>query len=456
MVFSAIAFLHALFFIAYQRPDWTKAWDDQVGYQRLGHVLATTGEFTRYPDEVPFVPETIRTPGYPVFVAIVYRVAGESQLAVALAQALLFAVLPLIVFAMTAHLATERVALAAAAFTALFPPLPYYGALMLTELLCTVLVTMAVWFAVRAVHTHRTRDYVLTGAFLGLATLTRPNFAMLPVALVAFAAIAAGWRREWRSVLPWGWMLLTFAIVLSPWLAYNLTYLHRLTIAPAGGVGRATWEASWQGTWAGRVQADLTRLADRYSESSEAELDRAVEQFAADNRLPADPMLAYVHQWRDIRRIWETPTDPRERVIKRVVADEEYWRVGLENIKRDRMGHVLRRTTIGLLVLWIGEIPIRYTDINSLPTIAIRLIWLAQAVLFGLALVGLLVEIGRGRLREVAAPAALLAYVTAVHLPLLAEARYSLPAKPVMLALVAIGLAEIAHRVLPQTGDYLP
>src|SRR5262245_56592624 len=196
MIFSAIAFLHALFFIAYQRSDWTRAWDDQVGYQRLGHVLATTGEFTRYPDEVPFVPETIRTPGYPVFVAIVYRVAGESQGAVVVAQALLFATLPLIVFAMTSHLATERVALAAAAFTALFPPIPYYGALMLTELLCTVLVTLAMWFAVRALHTDQLRDYLLTGASLGLATLTRPNFAMLPIALAAFAVIAAGWRGE--------------------------------------------------------------------------------------------------------------------------------------------------------------------------------------------------------------------------------------------------------------------
>jgi len=43
-----------------------------------------------------------------------------------------------------------------------------------------------------------------------------------------------------------------------------------------------------------------------------------------------------------------------------------------------------------------------------------------------------------------------------LHVPLLAEARFSLPAKPVVLVLATIALAELLHRILPQTGDYLP
>ena len=33
------------------------SWTDQVGYQRLGEVLAATGKFTRYPDASVFVPK---------------------------------------------------------------------------------------------------------------------------------------------------------------------------------------------------------------------------------------------------------------------------------------------------------------------------------------------------------------------------------------------------------------
>jgi 4-amino-4-deoxy-L-arabinose transferase-like glycosyltransferase len=457
IVIALVALAHAAFFTWYQRPDWdTGAWPDQVGYQRLGHVLATTGKFTRNPDMQPFVPETLRTPMYPSFVALVYRVAGESHTAIAAGQAILFALMTLVVYAMTARLTTERVALAAAWFTALFPPIPYYGALALTEVLCTFFVTLAIWTALRAVLDGRRLDYILTGVFIGLATLTRPTFAMLPVAIVVCVAIAAAWRREWHVVVPWAWTVGAFAIVLAPWLAYNVIYVRRLTLSPAGGIGRATWEASWQGTWRGEVQADLTRLAETNINDDDATLDGRVRQFADARGLPAEPMIAYVHQWRDIRRIWDTPTDPRERAAKRIEADDVYWRVGLANIARDRIGHALRRITTGAFVLWAAEIPVRYTDINSMNRLLVRLMWLVQAGLFALGLVGLVfVSHRHGPL--VAAPiAALLAYITAVHLPMLAEARYSLPAKPVLLALVAIALAEILHRALPQTGDYLP
>ena len=87
VVICLIAFAHGLFFIWYQRPDWNTEWTDQDGYRRLGHALATTGTFTRYPDSPVFVPEVLRTPLYPIFVAIVYRLAGESHVAVTVVQA---------------------------------------------------------------------------------------------------------------------------------------------------------------------------------------------------------------------------------------------------------------------------------------------------------------------------------------------------------------------------------
>lgn len=456
LVIALVAIAHAALFAVYQRPDWDAAWDDQVGYQRLGHILATTGTFTRYPGVQPFVPETIRTPMYPLFVAAIYRIAGESHTAVAAGQAVLFAIMTLVVYAMTARLATTRVALAAAWFTALFPPIPYYGALVLTEILCTFFVTLGMWTAVRAIQDRRPLDYILTGIFIGLATLTHPRFAMLPLALAACVALVALRQRKWRAILPWGWTLAVFALVLAPWLAYNVIYVHRLTLSPAGGLGRATWEASWQGTWTGRVQADLTRRVEGHVNDDDATLDTLVRQFASEQALPSDPMLTYAHQWRDIRRIWDTPTDPRERAVKRIEADEEYWRVGVSNIARDRSGYVVRRVTVGAFVLWAAEIPIRHTDINDVPRLVIRGIWLVQVGLLALALVGL-VMVAHRRGPLVASPlAALLAYVTVVHLPMLAEARYSLPAKPVVVALVAIALAELLHRSLPQTGDYLP
>src|SRR3954470_3322085 len=102
--------IHGVFFLWYQSSDWTTSWSDQDGYRRLGQVLAATGKFTRFPDAPTFVPEVLRTPLYPLFVALLYRLFGVHQLPVALAQTVLFALTCVVVYAMARRVASERVA----------------------------------------------------------------------------------------------------------------------------------------------------------------------------------------------------------------------------------------------------------------------------------------------------------------------------------------------------------
>src|SRR5262249_3947649 len=105
-----VAVANGLFFIWYQKPDWNTEWPDQTGYRQLAQSLATTGKFTKAPDAPQFVPEVIRTPVYPMFVATIYKVAGTGQLPVALAQTALFAAICVLVYATARRVADERVA----------------------------------------------------------------------------------------------------------------------------------------------------------------------------------------------------------------------------------------------------------------------------------------------------------------------------------------------------------
>ena len=199
-------------------------------------------------------------------------------------------------------------------------------------------------------------------------------FALTAVWLVVFPLLRV---RARPRVAQWSVMLAAFALTMAPWFAYNYVTLGRFTLSPAGGVGRGLWEGSWQATWSGRMQNELTHLADDIDDR--AELDRRVTAVAAREQLPAAPMLEYVHQWEDIRRIWTEPTDPLERAIARVKADEEYRRVGIENIRRDAPAHLIKRLARGLFILWAGEIPFRYSEINALSTVTIRACWAIQA-----------------------------------------------------------------------------
>jgi hypothetical protein len=131
-----------------------------------------------------------------------------------------------------------------------------------------------------------------------------------------------------------------------------------------------------------------------------------------------------------------------ERAAARVRADEEYLRHATALMRADPIGHLRRRLTRGAFLLWAAEVPIRYGDINATPTIVIRAIWLAQVVLLALAAWGAIVLARGGRWLEAVMLSLPIVYVTGVHLPLLCEARQSLPVKPVVLALAAIGVSR--------------
>jgi 4-amino-4-deoxy-L-arabinose transferase-like glycosyltransferase len=438
-----VAVLNGLFFIWYQSSDWTTLWTDQDGYRRLGQVLAATGKFTRFPDATPFVPEVIRTPAYPVFVAIIYRLFGVGQVPVALAQTALFAGICLLVFAMARRLTSERTARLAALLTALCPAIPYFVPLVMTEVWTTLWFTVTMWLAVRTLDDRRARTFVLLGIAAGITALSRPAFVLFPFALAAVGIVvlpfAHGARRP--SLINWTTMLAAFAVTMLPWFTYNYVTLGSFTLSPAGGVGRGIWEGSWQAVWSGRLQDELTDLAGEVDDRDT--LDRRVTAVAAREGLPAGPMLEYVHQWKEIRRIWTEPTDANERARARVAADREYLRVGLENIRRNSAAHLVKRLARGVFILWAGEIPIRYSDINRLPPAVIRIGWAVQALIFAAALYGLFVFARSGRADAAALLAAPIVYVTAVHFPLLKEARQSLPAMPTVLLLATVALTHV-------------
>jgi 4-amino-4-deoxy-L-arabinose transferase-like glycosyltransferase len=441
LLIALVALAHAALYIVYQQGEWRSAtaWTDQSGYQRLGASLATTGQFTRYADADVFVPEVIRTPGYPAFVALIYLLFGVgNDLAVAIAQALVFAAICWMVFRIAQRAAGDRSAIVAGVMTALYSPLPYFGSLIVTELWATFMATAAVLMCLRAAQRERVGDYALAGALFSATTLVRPAFFLMPFFFAIAVPLLVRRQRTAAALKGWGALVIAAALVMAPWFLYNYVNLGQVTLSPAGGIGRGLWEGSWQGRWSGRLQAELISLAE--STADRQELDRRITDKAREHALPAEPMLQYVNEWRDIRLIWDTPTDPTERARARIAADREYLDHALANMRQDPIGHLKRRLTTGAFVLWAADVPVRYGDINRLPVIAIRAIWLVQVIVLLLALIGAIQLARQRRWLEAVVLSLPIVYVTGVHLPLLCEARQSLPVKPVVLALAGIAL----------------
>jgi 4-amino-4-deoxy-L-arabinose transferase-like glycosyltransferase len=75
------------------------------------------------------------------------------------------------------------------------------------------------------------RWWLLAGALLGLATLTRAVFLLFPLALAAFTPVALGWRPGWKAALA---LMGIYAAVVLSWSVYTYARYERIVIAGAG------------------------------------------------------------------------------------------------------------------------------------------------------------------------------------------------------------------------------
>jgi 4-amino-4-deoxy-L-arabinose transferase-like glycosyltransferase len=160
-----------------------------------------------------------RMPGYPVFLAGVQAVFGESLLAARVADALLGTVLIALVFLLTREFYGPREGVAAAAIVAIYPFLVAQALLVLSETLFAVFLVAGCWFLAKAYRETNLRWAALAGLAFGLATLTQGSY------LAAMLLAAVGWavarRLERRALLCVAAMVGVFALAMAPWVARN-------------------------------------------------------------------------------------------------------------------------------------------------------------------------------------------------------------------------------------------
>jgi hypothetical protein len=183
---------------------------------------------------------TFRTPGYPMFLALIFDLFGERGPAIALVQqGLVSALAPLTYWALTARGASIRLAMMVSLLVALSPVLRPVGNVPLTEtpfafVSCAAFLVFALWGPTR-------RGLILCGVLAGLATLLRPNGLAVLMVIGAWIALC-GWfiARNVRSLVPiasrLAWLVAGYLVVAAPWHAH--LYLARGTTDISQGSAR--------------------------------------------------------------------------------------------------------------------------------------------------------------------------------------------------------------------------
>ena len=202
---------------------------DEREYLSLAASLAEGRGFT-YPDthDAGTGQRFGRAPGYPAFLSL-FRPDADSQGAprvIQLAQALLLSLGVLMIAAIAREAAGDRAALIAAWLAALYPPLIWIPAYVLSESLYLPLALGCTMLLARP----QRRHIVAAGVVAGIAILVRP-------AMLLFMPLAALWLlRRRRLDLA---MLLTVvtALTVMPWTIRNInTYERFVLVATEGGV----------------------------------------------------------------------------------------------------------------------------------------------------------------------------------------------------------------------------
>jgi len=325
----------------------------------------------------------IRMPGYPAFLAAVYRAFGPSVRAVMVCQAIVDVGACFAVAALAALLAPKdsrrRVAVAALWLAASCPFVANYTATVLTEALATD--GTAVALLLLAAHETKPANGLLFAAGLvtGLCTLVRPESPLLVITIMAVLA-ARAWRpSQWPTLVKPGAILLVGVMLpLAPWVIRNGLTLHEVRFlapryselppeyAPRGIFG---WTSTW--LWRFRdveavswkIDGEAVRIEDVPAQAfdSDAERGRVAELLEEYDRTckitpEVDAGFAEIEHRRTQRhplrtylavpvlRAWTLWFTPR---VEMLPAAEFLWPIG-EAWENDPGGFCL---TVGLAVL---------------------------------------------------------------------------------------------------------
>lgn len=192
----------ALFSNSLPFSDFKRYFDIASEFARTGN-LSHAGH--------PFV---FQSPGYPLFLGILFRVFSPDVLVGKMANAVL-AVLALVVFwkVLEQQNLTPAARALALFVVGFYPPMITFVSVLAQELLAILWVVLILLLV--------KRGGFLLGVCCGLLALTRPQFILLPVCLVGL-----GWFWKWYSKPACGLLLAGFVLALSPWIIRNYRVFH--------------------------------------------------------------------------------------------------------------------------------------------------------------------------------------------------------------------------------------
>lgn len=417
---------------------------DQNDYLALAESILN-GKFSSYFYLENYYPATLRSPGYPLFLASILAIF-QTSLFVKYAQLFLYFFSIILSIKIIEKLSESQLSqYIFIALSTICIQIPYYSALISTESLTIFIIILNIYILlvkdIKNIFVN-----ALTGFTFSFLVLTKPAFLFLPFLLI-FLAIAL--KSNLKNYI---FIIIFFLLGLMPFSAWN--YTNHGVFKPTTIEGMAT--IAHMGYWNFKLPVGYKSKFDDYQSSIVSDF---TNPFVFSDEEYLSNVIAFENEWNqineeldillsssyrlDLAYMKEDPTIfityPSNYIIKR----EELLNAAIiENIKKDPLYYLNTRAYNFFRVFFTGINVSNFTDTNSFFE-KLKMIF-AFAISFSVIFCGFLYSTFYiiKNLKTVSSEILILYsyifYTAAVHVPFSVQARYTVPIHLCLLILLSI------------------
>jgi len=235
LIILALSFLLRLCFILVYPQLPVES--DASGYDHIGVNIAEGRGFL---NELGIASEG-RAPGYPLFLAVIYRSFGHSYNYVRFFQ-IFFSMLSIIfIYLLARDIFGPKVAYLSAGISAIYLPFISYNGLLLTESVFTACLVIYLYLFLRCLRAGSLLLYIFLGLLGGFAALVREVFVAFLI-IYFFLGILYFKEKLSRGIF----ILLIALAIITPWTIRNYRVFNRFILISNQGSG-VLWLASHKG-----------------------------------------------------------------------------------------------------------------------------------------------------------------------------------------------------------------
>ncbi|MHB2149550.1 ArnT family glycosyltransferase [Calditrichota bacterium LG25] len=232
---------------------------DAYGYHFLALTLLNNKTFEAF--------DGFRTPGYPIFIAIIYVISSNRVWLVLLIQIFLNIFSILLIYKIVLIFFSRKIALLSALLFAIDIYQSLYSVTLLTDSLFVFLFLLSIFYLYKNI---KQKNFLLifsSALFLGIATLVRPISYLFPFIALIFIFLFGNFRLQIKFIYSLVFSI-TFLATISPWLIRNYSKYGEAKLSSVTGYNLLFYNVAYTEVYKSgkpieQVRKDLYRMSSK-------------------------------------------------------------------------------------------------------------------------------------------------------------------------------------------------